>query len=265
MFGILELVLAGLGLYIIYTIYWELTTGTARRQLKREYGCQPPKKLADWDPFFGIGTFKATAQAVKEHRLLEVSEKRFRENGNTFAVNLMGMYAISTIEPENLKTLQSLDFKKWSLGTRRIRYFTDFLGPGIFSTNGQAWAHSREMLRPNFSKTQVADLDTFEHHVHHLIDAIPRNGSPVELQELFFRLTIDSATEFLFGESTNCLAPGTSSVSSNTFANAFNKCQIQVTEKSRRGIFNMFFTDQGYESNRDYVHSKSESNIDSNS
>ena len=92
------------------------------------------------------------------------------------------------------------------------------------------------MLRPNFARRQVADLETFEVHVDHLIQAIPRDGSTVNLQDLFFRLTIDSATEFLFGESTNCLAPGTSTVSSQTFADAFNRAQHSISNRGRFGF-----------------------------
>ena len=112
-------------------------------------------------------------------------------------------------------------FEDYSIGERRKKNFTPVLGDGIFTTDGAAWEHSRSMLRPNFSRSQVGDLDTFETHVQHLINAIPRDGSTVDLQPLFFRLTVDSATEFLFGESTNCLAPGLETKSLDSFAEAY--------------------------------------------
>jgi hypothetical protein len=49
--------------------------------------------------------------------------------------------------------------------------------------------YNREMLRPNFARTQIGDLPTFEKHVQHLIAAVPRDGSTVNLSDLFFRLT----------------------------------------------------------------------------
>jgi hypothetical protein len=76
------------------------------------------------------------------------------------------------------------------------------------------------MIRPNFIRSQVADLDTFETHISHLIDAIPRDGSTVDLQELFFSLTMDSATEFLFGKSTNTLTPDLGTNAASEFAKA---------------------------------------------
>lgn len=125
------------------------------------------------------------------------------------------------MEPENIKTLLATKFNDYSIGYRRKKSFIPVLGAGIFSTDGAAWEHSRAMLRPNFSRSQVGDLETFETHVQHLINALPRDGSTVDMQPLFFRLTVDSATEFLFGESTNCLAPGLETQSLDSFADAY--------------------------------------------
>jgi cytochrome P450 len=130
------------------------------------------------------------------------------------------LIVISTIEPENVKTVLSTNFKDFALGPRRARAFVPVFGHGIFDTDGAAWERSRAMIRPNFTRSQVADLDTFETHISHLIDAVPRDGSTVDLQELFFSLTMDSATEFLFGVSTNTLMPGLETHSASEFVKA---------------------------------------------
>jgi cytochrome P450 len=130
------------------------------------------------------------------------------------------LIVISTIEPENVKTVLSTNFKDFTLGPRRARAFVPVFGHGIFDTDGAAWERSRAMIRPSFTRSQVADLDTFETHISHLIDAIPRDGSTVDLQELFFSLTMDSATEFLFGVSTNTLVPGLETHSASEFVKA---------------------------------------------
>ena len=127
-----------------------------------------------------------------------------------------------------MKTLLSTKFKDYSLGDRRKRTFIPVFGHGIFDTDGAAWERSRALIRPNFARAQVADLDTFETHVSHLIDAVPRDGSTVDLQELFFSLTMDSATEFLFGRSTNTLTPGLETHSASEFVNA---CVLQLFQE----------------------------------
>lgn len=225
--------------YAIYYIYWQLTTGARRRALIKEKGCQAVLQYPYKEPFFAVDLFIKTLQAVRSRTLLELTTQRFYDlNARTIKFKLLGRPVISTIEPENLKTIQALNFKQWSLGKGRKKFFNPFLGVGIFTSDGADWAHSREMLRPNFARTQVGDLDTYDEHISHFINAVPTDGSIVDLQDLFFRLTIDSATEFLFGESTNTLAQGTSGQESNaSFADAFNHGQEFVVQTSRYGVF----------------------------
>jgi len=66
------------------------------------------------------------------------------------------------------------------------------------------------MLRPQFARQQIADLELEEVHVQDMFKHLPTNisandgwTSRVDLVPMFFRLTLDSATEFLFGESVN--------------------------------------------------------------
>ena len=73
------------------------------------------------------------------------------------------------------------------------------MGQGIFTSDGLLWKHSRELLRPNFARSQIDNPATLEPHVSALLEAIPRDGSGFDLQELFFRLTTEIAIDFLFG------------------------------------------------------------------
>jgi cytochrome P450 len=64
------------------------------------------------------------------------------------------------------------------------------------------------MLRPQFAREHVSDLALEEFHVKSLLQHLATESTTgwtgtVDLGPLFFRLTIDSATEFLFGESIN--------------------------------------------------------------
>ena len=102
---------------------------------------------------------------------------------------------------------------------------SDALGKrGNADLAGYRWQHSREMLRPNFVRTQIGDVDMFEKHVEHLINALPRDGSTVHLQELFLQFSLDVATDLLFGESTNTLAPGFADAEVTEFVDAYGYC-----------------------------------------
>ena len=80
----------------------------------------------------------------------------------------------------------------------------------------------------------------YERHVQDLISLVPTDGSTVDLQEMFFRLTIDTATEFLFGESCNSLHVGTTGTSNVGFAKAFNDAQDCIAMRSNQGFFAKF-------------------------
>jgi cytochrome P450 len=150
--------------------------------------------------------------------------------------------AIATIEPENVKTILSLKFKDYSLGVRR-KAFSPLLGQGIFNADGHTWATSRHLLRPNFAREQLADLDMLERHFKLMLKHIPKDGTTVDLQELFFCMTMDTATEFLFNHSTNSLQMVGQNDSNNMddiFAKAFNLAQNDMLTRTQFSIIYPF-------------------------
>ena len=253
-----QLGLLSIILYLAYYVYWQLTVGANRRRMIRENGCKPIKKNAEYnnwiESLFGIKGFMETYRSFREHTLLESGRSRFLRHGNTLELHILGNKMFTTVEPEILKTIMATKFKDWNLPDRRKDAFVPLLGHGIFTTDGAAWHNSRDLLRPNFTRNQVGDLATFETHVNHLIQAIPRDGSTVDLQDLFFRLTLDSATEFLFGESTNSLAPGTTKASNSRFAEAFNHSQEAIGESSRTGKIADYFRNSTFKDDVKVVH-----------
>ena len=119
MVSVLETGLMVAGLYLLYAIYWEVTVGAAHRKFASENGCQPPKVYRDWDPIWNLGFFIENLQGVRRHTVMEDTAKRFAFMGPTFSVKALGLPIINTIEPENIKTVLSLNFKNFHLGNRR--------------------------------------------------------------------------------------------------------------------------------------------------
>ncbi|EXJ79312.1 hypothetical protein A1O3_08814 [Capronia epimyces CBS 606.96] len=155
----------------------------------------------------------------------------FRQTGSTLEQVFLGTKAFGTIEPANLEAMLATNFRDYSMGLRRDITFPMF-GDGIFTQEGAAWKHSRELLRPQFAHKQYDDLAVIRDAVDDLLDAIPRSEGVVDLQPLFFRLTLDTTTAFLFGESVRSLrAPDTAG--EQTFADAFNIAQEYVAKRFR--------------------------------
>jgi cytochrome P450 len=117
------------------------------------------------------------------------------------------------------------------MGPRRNITFPMF-GDGIFTQEGAAWKHSRDMIRPQLMHKQYGDLEVFREPIEDLIQNIEESDGIVDLQELFFRMTLDVTTAFLFGESVRSLkAP--EAAGEQTFADAFNTAQSYVVQRFR--------------------------------
>ena len=106
---------------------------------------------------------------------------------------------------------------------------------GIFTTDGEIWHNSRTLLRPQFIKDRVSDLHTFETHVQVLLPMLAgaRNGETVRIDELFYRFTLDTATDFLFGKSVGSLQNR-----QTEFADAFTEVQRVQAIIARAGPIN---------------------------
>src|SRR5437667_3901248 len=96
------------------------------------------------------------------------------------------------------------------------------------TTDGDTWAHYRRLLLPFFSRSQVGNLILLEKHVNNLIGNIPKDGSTIDLQQLFFYLTLDITSEAFCGESTACLTSESSASTGAQFSKAFDLSQRTV-------------------------------------
>ena len=211
-------------LLIVKRLYWELTIGASRRKLIRDNGCLPVKKYAHkgiLGKIWGFDVIKLSYHASKAGNNHETTRLRNFQDKNTLQVRIFRRDLIFTTEPENIKTILSTKFNDFGLGNLRKDTLGPVFGDGIFTSDGKAWEHSRAMIRPSFTRQQVGDMGSYEHHFQHMLKHIPKDGSTVDLQDLFFSLTMDSATEFLFGKSTNTLIPGKERPGAAKFTDAF--------------------------------------------
>ncbi|RAO64659.1 uncharacterized protein BHQ10_000671 [Talaromyces amestolkiae] len=193
---------------------------------------------------------------MRECRSLEMMRTWHQDYGNTFQT-ILGRTLIVTIEPENIRAILSRKFEDFDLGHFRNKSLEPLLGTGIFTSDGEAWKHSRALVRPNFQRNLVADVEVYEKHVSKLISCLPKDGSMVDLQDLFFRMTIDSATEFLFGESVDSL-DCSSSEGSDLFAQNFDISQKGLAIRTRLGPLMFLYRDKKFFQStveaRQYVH-----------
>lgn len=262
LFSPTRVLFCAVGFLFAYFTYRRLSAGPSRRRLAKANDCKPVRKVPSIEPFLGLDILYQNLKAYRQHRTLEWIDGWFNEEGvNTVALSALGSQTIASIEPDNIKTVLSLDFSSWSLGEARRKAFAGFLGNGIFTSDGDAWHRSRQMLRPNFERSQIADLDLLERHVVQLVRLLPQDGSTVDLHDLFLRFTLDTSTEFLMGESVNSLAPrGSNAFDNDEFSRAFAYCANNIGNEDPsmvEMVWKLFGPDPQYKRYCKYIHSAS--------
>ncbi|KAL9052323.1 MAG: hypothetical protein Q9162_005467 [Coniocarpon cinnabarinum] len=193
-----------------------IVSSISHKRKARQLGCQATPQVAKsaWWDFGGVLRVRRSVAAFKASRfpdfVLERTESVRRVAGYdamTYHNHLLGRKVFFTCDPKNIQAILATQFKDFSLPPSRKGSFDQLLGTGIFTSDGRAWEHSRALLRPNFAREQVSNLELENRHNEILARAIPTAldakgwTSPVDMAKLFFRLTLDTSTEFLFGES----------------------------------------------------------------
>ena len=157
------------------------------------------------------------------------------KHSKTVEASLARERFIFTADPENIKAVLATQFDDFGKGEPFHEDWKHFLGDSIFTTDGELWHASRQLIRPQFVRHRVADLEIFEKHVAKMLGKIGGQGEEVDVSALFYRLTLDSATDFLLGRSVDSLdqpeAP---------FASGFNEVQRIQYLISKSGPFNKF-------------------------
>ncbi|KAF8185162.1 cytochrome P450 [Pholiota molesta] len=205
------------------------------------------------------GGFNNLLEAIRSQKggypadgFMKVSE---RLGSFTFNRRMLFENRIITAEPEYIKAILATQFDEFEKGAE-IRYlFEPLLGTGVFAADGEMWKFHRSMTRPFFSKDRISHFDNFDRHAEdamHLLKQRLREGHPVDFQDLVARFTLDSATEFLFGNDVGSLAGGlpyphyvsangastsdTAEHPASRFVTAFSKAQSITAFRMRFGV-----------------------------
>ncbi|KAL9130329.1 MAG: hypothetical protein Q9217_001468 [Psora testacea] len=156
-------------------------------------------------------------------------------HGSTAEFYVCRQRFLSTAEPENIKAILATQFADYGKGEPFHEDWKDFLGDGIFTTDGELWHSSRQLIRPQFVKQRVSDLDIFEKHAQKLMSRLGGRGERVDISSLFYRYTLDSATDYLLGHSVDSLTNPQAE-----FAEAFAEVQRVQSTIARAGPLNRF-------------------------
>ncbi|CAK5281882.1 unnamed protein product [Mycena citricolor] len=232
------------------TILAHLTYGRAgRSRAVRKAGArQIPRAPSRW--LGGLDLLRKILHSYEQGFLGEAFSDLVDSMGPVFNIRLLWQDKIFTVYPEHLQIILATDFKNYIKGTDFCFGMNSVLGNGVFNSDGKMWSFHRSMTRPFFSRDRVQDMDIFERHTERTIGLIKTRmaeGHAIDFQDLISRLTMDAATEFLFGscvDSLSCslayphnvFSPSTQPTqSADDFTAAYNQAMLQIAFRQRVG------------------------------
>ncbi|PRT56569.1 hypothetical protein B9G98_04189 [Wickerhamiella sorbophila] len=250
-------ILAAYGLYVVFVLVrYKYDDYVAAR-----HGCAVPF-YSDREMPIGIKGSYMTMKSLWNSTILDFFQERISE-ARTVRTVVSGQRWFITIEPDNARTVLATSFKDYSLGFRYESFFP-LLGNGIFTLSGEGWKHSRSMLRPQFSREQVSHLRSIGEHLDILMRRFTngsKDGGTVDAQALYHQLTLDTATEFLFGSSSNTLDEKTTTikaprgeVSNAQFAESFTSCLLTLATRVVLGSLYWVYSPPGFKKNVEVCH-----------
>jgi cytochrome P450 len=189
--------------FILYKILLSISLYLHNAEQTTALNCAPPPHLPTTLPL-GIDFILRQLRALRTFSFpLDLIAVTHELSAITYSFSVLNTAKFFTADEKNIQALLATQFTDFELGQDRRDLFNPFMGEGIFAQDGRGWEHSRGLMRPIFARENLSDLEMEERHVTTLIEILPAAGEEVDLLPLFFRFTLDSATEFLFGKPAN--------------------------------------------------------------
>ncbi|KAK1759016.1 oxidoreductase-like protein [Echria macrotheca] len=183
--------------------------------------------------------YKDNARDRDIHRRRLAAEARIRECGplpgpqyvvrtldgelgkdvHTCAVPIFDYELLLTRDPVNVQAILATQSADWDVGKHRNASWRPFIGDGVFTLRGEPWKEARALVRPQFAREHICNLDMLERHVQHLFAAIDRKHhasvgggqggwtGEFDLQPLLFNMALDIITELIYGHSAHSQDP----------------------------------------------------------
>eukprot|EP00041_Stephanoeca_diplocostata_P010119 m.160631 g.160631 ORF g.160631 m.160631 type:complete len:529 (+) comp18030_c0_seq3:189-1775(+) len=183
-------------------------------------------------PYLGhLLEFMANWETIPDWILKYAKKNDFKKTWALYGLRLgaLGDGALIIQTPENVKHVLKDSFGKYEKTNMVRQPLVDFLGNGIFTSDGSVWKLHRKVAVSMFSRallregTHVALNQV--HRVCDKLDTFATSGKPCNIQDLFFAFTLDTFGLIAFGVNLNTINEP------NTFAKAFDEVQFLSNER----------------------------------
>jgi len=193
---------------------------------------------AYWFPFIGhlLAAFTHRTVEFADASIIE-HNKKFRELNQSqiikkksdyegFRFDIAGIRFVVLVSPEDIKYVTQTNFQNYVVGKTRQDNLKDFLGVGIFTSDGEFWKEQRNLAKLSFANAKLdAMLKVFIQHGEELLAIIEeqnKKNQSIEVQSLFLSYTLDCSGEILFNHPVGSLH------AQIPFQKAFDFLQVEI-------------------------------------
>ncbi|KAJ3308867.1 Protein kinase alk2 [Boothiomyces sp. JEL0838] len=184
-----------------------------------------------------VGTtfsFLTNMDRMSDYIAEEVLDPEF--SGAKVISNMFMEPVILINDPESLEYVMSTNFENYVKGHLWGKRVTEFLGHGIFNSDGQEWYMQRKLASKIFTaRAFKSNIETvFSSNMQTFIKVLKeKDGQAVDLHDMFHRFFMDSFGEIAFGIEIQSLTKD-----NVPFAQAFDRIQQATSQR----FFNPFFS-----------------------
>ncbi|KAF2315295.1 hypothetical protein GH714_038746 [Hevea brasiliensis] len=142
-----------------------------------------------------------------------------------FLTKKQGLVTV-TCDPRNIEHILKTRFDNYPKGPTWQAVFHDFLGEGIFNSDGETWHFQRRTAALEFTTRTLRQAmarwvsRAIKLRFCPILESAQVKGEPVDLQDLLLRLTFDNICGLAFGKDPQTCSPG---LPDNSFASAFDR------------------------------------------
>ncbi|OBT63865.1 hypothetical protein VE03_06632 [Pseudogymnoascus sp. 23342-1-I1] len=204
-------------------------------------GCKPSSAKLVYHWPLALDILKDGFRAGREKKLLSFFTQHFSQLKPTAEVKILGGIGYVTQDPENIKALLSTQFQDFHLGPRSLA-MKAMIGDGIFTQDGNAWKHSREVLRRQFMRMQYQNLKGFREHLETFIERLNTSSGITDLQPMFYRLTLDTTIAMILGQPVGSFKHEIGDL----FSKAFDQASLVTGTRVRLGDMYFLYRPKGF-------------------
>ncbi|KAK6940710.1 Cytochrome P450 [Dillenia turbinata] len=230
--GIAELVLLPSPAFILFFLPLLLLFGLIKTKKKSLSLSSPNKLFPKSYPIIGSAP---AISANQKRRVQWISDLIQVSPTSTFVLNrCFGQRQVFTANPANVQHILKSHFSIYPKGEHFRKTNTDFLGNGIFNSDGETWKFQRQNASHAFSPRSLksfvekeVDEELYERLIPILSEAAA-NKIVLDLQDILQRFAFDNVCKVAFGYDPQYLLP---SLPEQSFASAFEEATSTISER----------------------------------